>query len=143
MNFGYVFICNSASFRECLRNKAFSCSTETVNVAEDIEIGAIVFLLNKDTNKLIGPFTVTGSLHNPLEPGTWASTIDKSSFSENVKLEWEELHALENAQERLPFLKNVASCRLSPLQIQDLLNVLKQAAHITSIEDFLDSEKVR
>jgi hypothetical protein len=112
-------------------------------VAEDIEIGAIVFLLNKDTNKLIGPFTVTGSLHNPLEPGTWASIIDKSSFSENVKLEWEELHALENAQERLPYLKNVTSCRLSPLQIQDLLNVLKQAAHITSIEDFLDKEKVR
>ena len=126
MQTGYVFLCNNISMTDCLRNKRFSCSGKQVNIAKELEVNAVVFLLNDETGTLLGPFTVSEAPES-LEKGTWYSTVDKESFSENIKVEWERLHELKKAPEEILFLKNTKDCGLSALQTQELLTALKKA----------------
>jgi hypothetical protein len=126
MYVGYVFVCNSSSLTNCVKSKKYICSGEQVDVAQDIETDAVVFLYVSEADTLIGPFTVAEGPAD-LEPGTWASSIDRSSLSENIKVEWEELHELKNAQEKFSFLKEGNTCNLSQSQIQEMLDALKEA----------------
>ncbi len=126
MQTGYVFLCSNASMTECIRNKRFSCSGKQVEVAQELEIDTVVFFLNDETETLLGPFTVVqGS--EVLEKGTWYSSVDEQSFSENIKVEWERLHELKKATDKLPFLKGKKECALSALQTQELLSELRKA----------------
>jgi hypothetical protein len=52
--------------------------------------------------------------------------LDESSFSGNFRVTWEELRKIEGAGERFPFLRDRKNCRLSRLQVQDLLDMLKK-----------------
>jgi hypothetical protein len=124
---GYVFACGSASLKSCVKNKRYACSEGQVDASEGIETGAVVFLHVLESDRLIGPFTVTEKLRTDLQPGTWTSSIERNSFSGNIKVEWEELHQLENAQKRIKFLGDMATCTLSHFQTQELLDVLKDA----------------
>jgi hypothetical protein len=62
-----------------------------------------------------------------LEKGTWYSSVDEHSFSENIKVKWERLHELEKATDKIPFLKDKKECALSALQTQELLSELGKA----------------
>jgi hypothetical protein len=56
----------------------------------------------------------------------------RDSASENVKVEWENLHRIENAPQQLPFLNNPKTCALSENQTQRILDLLKQAPRYTN-----------
>jgi hypothetical protein len=86
----------------------------------------VIFLLNHETKTLLGPFTVVQGPED-MEKGTWYSSVEENSFSENIKVEWERLHELKNATDKVPFLKEIKECALSDLQTQDLLSTLKNA----------------
>ena len=126
MQIGYIFLCNSASMIDCMRNKRFSCSGKQVNVYKELEMNTVIFLLNDETKTLLGPFTVVQGPED-MEKGTWYSSIDEHSASENLKVEWERLHELKNATDKIPFLKEIKECALTDLQIQELLSTLKDA----------------
>jgi hypothetical protein len=126
MQKGYVFLCNNPSMTECMRNKRFSCSGKQVKVAQELELNTVIFLFNDETGTLLGPFTVVEGPED-LEKGTWYSSVDEHSFSENIKVEWERLHELKNATDKIPFLKDTKECALSDLQTQELLSTLKDA----------------
>jgi hypothetical protein len=126
MQLSYVFLCNNASMTECMRNKRFSCSGKQVEVAHELEINAVIFLLNDETGTLLGPFTVVQGPED-LEKGTWYSSVNKESVSENIKIEWESLHELKKATDKIPFLKDTKECALSTLQTQELLTELRNA----------------
>ena len=126
MQIGYVFLCSNASMTECMRNKRFSCSGKQVNVYKELEMNTIIFLFNDETDTLLGPFTVVQGPED-LEKGTWYSSVEENSFSENIKVEWERLHELKNATDKVPFLKEIKECALSDLQTQELLSTLKNA----------------
>ena len=126
MQTGYVFLCSNASMTECMRSKQFSCSGKQVKVAQELEIDAVVFLLNAETGTLLGPFTVVKRSED-LEKGTWYSSMDEHSFSENIKVEWERLHELKNATDKIHFLKDKKECALSAFQTQELLTELRNA----------------
>jgi hypothetical protein len=111
---------------ECMRNKRFSCSGKQVNVYKELEMNTIIFLFNNETDTLLGPFTVVQGPED-LEKGTWYSSVEENSFSENIKVEWERLHELKNATDKLPFLKDIKECALTDLQTQELLSTLKDA----------------
>ena len=130
MYVGYVFVCNSTSFKDCVKNKRYTCASEQVDVAQEIETDAVIFLYVSESNKLIGPFTVADEKRSNLQPGTWTSSIDRSSLSGNIKVEWEKLHELENAQEKFTFLKDLNTCNLSQSQIQEMLDALKEAPRL-------------
>jgi hypothetical protein len=126
MQTGYVFLCSNASMTECMRNKRFSCSGKQVKVAQELEIDTVIFLLNDETGTLLGPFSVVQGPED-LEKGTWYSSVDEHSFSENIKVKWERLHELKNATDKIPFLKDKKECALSALQTQELLTELRNA----------------
>ena len=126
MQIGYVFLCGTASMTECVRDKRFSCSGKQAKVVQELEINAVIFLLNDDTGTLLGPFTVAQRPED-LEKGAWYSSMEKHAFSENIKVEWERLHELRNATDKLPFLKDTRNCALTRLQTQELLAALKSA----------------
>ena len=84
-------------------------------------------MYNVDSDSLVGPFTAASQGAARIETGTWTSTIDKSSFTGNIKLEWEDLHIIKGAAERFPFLKNPEKCELPTLTVQTLLDALKEA----------------
>ena len=127
MYVGYVFVCNSTVLKDCVKNKRYACSGEQVNIAQEIATGAVVFLHAIEADTLIGPFTVIDEKRTNLEPGTWTSSVDRSSVLGEIKVEWEELHELKNAQEKFSFLKDLNTCTLSHFQTQDLLDALKEA----------------
>lgn len=126
MQLGYVFLCNNASMTECMRNKRFSCSGKQVKIYKELEMNTVIFLFNDETDTLLGPFTVVKGPED-LEKGTWYSSVDEHSFSENLKVEWERLHELKNATDKIPFLKDTKEYALTDLQIQELLSTLKDA----------------
>jgi hypothetical protein len=124
---GYLFFCNDTSLKECLKQKRLSCPREK-SVDQEIETDSVVFLFNKDSNTLVGPFTAAvGPATTDLEPGTWTEEIDMHDLSENIVVEWEELHEMRDAQLKLPFLEDQRICRLSQLQTQELLDALRKA----------------
>ena len=134
MYVGYIFACNSASLKNCVKSSRYTCSGEQVDVAQDIETDAVVFLYVSESDTLIGPFTVGDEPRANLQPGTWTSSIDRRSLSENIKVEWEELHELKNAQEKFSFLKDLNTYTLSQSQIQEMLDALKDAPRLQTIQ---------
>ncbi len=115
---------------ECMRNKRFSCSGKQVKAYKELEMNTIIFLFNNETDTLLGPFTVVQGPED-LEKGTWYSSVEENSFSENIKVEWERLHELKNATDKITFLKETKECALTDLQTQELLSTLKEASLYT------------
>jgi hypothetical protein len=126
MYVGHVFLCNADSLKDCTKRRLFTCSGENVQIVREMEVGSIVFFLNMDSNTLVGPFTVSGSSETDLKPGTWRDVTDTRTNA-GIRVEWEDLHELKNAQDMFPFLKDINVCKLSHFQTQDLLNALKEA----------------
>jgi len=123
---GYVFACGADTLGNCVRRRVFSCSGEVAEDVRDLALGSIVFLFDVDSDTLVGPFTAAGPGRRGMEPGAWTESVDELSFSGNFKVTWEELHKIENARERFPFLRDRKNCRLSQLQVEDLLDALKE-----------------
>jgi hypothetical protein len=111
---------------ECMRNKRFGCSGTQVDIAKQLEKDGVIFLLNDETGILLGPFTVTQE-PGDLVKGAWYSSVETDGFSANIKVEWESLHELQNATEKIPFLKDTKNCGLTTLQTQELLAELNEA----------------
>lgn len=126
MYVGHVFLCSRDSIKDCMKRRLFTCSGEKVQVVREIETGSFVFLFNLDSNTIVGPFTATGSTGSGLEPGGWKEVTDERNKA-SVRLEWEDLHELRDANDKFSFLKDTNTCRLSHFQTQDLLEALKEA----------------
>ncbi len=109
-----------------MKDKSFSCEGKQVKVPQELELNTVIFLLNHETKTLLGPFTVVQGPED-MEKGTWYNSVDEHSFPENIKVEWERLHELKNATDKVPFLKEIKECALSDLQTQELLSTLKNA----------------
>lgn len=121
---GYVFLCNSASQEECLRKKQYSCTGQQAKPAE-LKEGSVIFLYNPDGKSLLGPFT-TLSEGDEMDAGAWVENVDERIPYEDIKVTWEDLHILQNAADQLPFLKDTKKCKLSTLETQRALDVLRQ-----------------
>lgn len=124
---GYVLLCNNITQAQCLRKKEYTCSDRATSPLAGTKVGTIIFLYNTEDKTLLGPFTALSEGGKTVDAGAWAMEIDEHSASENVKLEWENLHLLENAPAELPFLNSPEKCGLSTTQTQRLLDLLKQA----------------
>jgi hypothetical protein len=88
--------------------------------------GTVLFLFNTDDKSLLGPFTSLSEGGEELDAGTWAMDIEENAMSENVKVTWEDLHKMENAPEKLPFLNDPKTCKLTDTQTIRILNLLKE-----------------
>ncbi len=122
---GYVFFCTKESQQQCLSNKRYTCADEkTRPKEEEIKVGSIIFLFNLDDKSLLGPFTALAE-GDELDAGAWAMDVDTHIPSEDLKVTWEELHLLQDAPEKLAFLKNPKTCRLTSLETQNALDQLK------------------
>lgn len=110
-----------------MREKKYTCTDKKNAPTSKIKVGAVLFLYNVEDESLLGPFTALSEGGETVDSGAWAMKIDEHSASENVKLEWEELHKLENAPSQLPFLKSPKLCALTTTQTERSLDLLKQA----------------
>ncbi len=124
---GFVLFCNNTTQEQCLRQKQYTCTEKESVPTAKIKVGSVIFLYNLDDKSLLGPFTALTEGGGKVDTGTWSMQVDEHSASENVKLEWEDLHRLENAPAVLPFLEAPKSCELSTTQTQRALDVLRQA----------------
>jgi len=122
---GYVFFCNKTSQQQCLSNKRYTCADEKTKPTEEIKVGSVIFLFNVDDKSLLGPFTALME-GDELDAGAWAMDVDTHIPSEDIKVTWEELHIIKNAPETLPFLNELKTCRLTTLQTQRALDILKK-----------------
>ena len=119
-----MFPCVAESLQNCVRSGLFTCSGES---AREMGPGSLVFFVNAESDTLVGPFTASGSSKTGPEAGAWTQVIDPHTFSGNFKVEWEELHELQHARKKFPFLKDLNSCKLSPLQVNNLVSALRKA----------------
>ena len=124
---GYVLYCNNAEQEQCLRDKQYTCAAKKITPTVKIKVGSVIFLYNDENMMLLGPFTALSEGAETVDSGAWAMDIDEHSASENVKLEWEDLHRLENAPAKLAFLEMPKTCELTTTQTQRALDLLKQA----------------
>jgi hypothetical protein len=92
---------------------------------EEIKVGSIILLYNTDDKTLLGPFSALAE-GDELDAGAWAIDVDEHIPSEDIKVTWEDLHIIQNAPEKLPFLKNPKTCKLTSLETQNALDTLKQ-----------------
>ncbi|MCW4018189.1 MAG: hypothetical protein NWF00_05870 [Candidatus Bathyarchaeota archaeon] len=124
---GYVLLCDKTTFGQCVSRRLYTCSDKNKGEAETIRRGAVLFMYDPQTKTLVGPFTAASEGATRIETGTWRSEIDRHSLSGNIKLEWKNLHIIKNAGERFPFLNKPTKCELTSLNVQTLLDALKDA----------------
>jgi hypothetical protein len=124
---GYVLFCDKAGFGECLSKRLYNCADNHKGEVAKIKKGSVLFMYNSEKQTLIGPFTAANEGATRMETGTWTSKIDEHSASENIKLEWEDLHIISKASESFPFLNKLEKCELPTLRVQTLLDALKEA----------------
>jgi hypothetical protein len=105
----------------------YTCADKETAPTAKVKVGSVIFLYNTEAGTLVGPFTALSEGAETVDAGAWKADIDDHSASQNVKLEWEELHTLVNAAEKLPFLKEPKTCALTTTQTQRALDLLKQA----------------
>jgi hypothetical protein len=132
---GYIFFCNKTSQQQCLSNKRYTCADEKTKPSEEqIKIGSIVFLYNIDDKSLLGPFTALPE-SDELDAGAWAMDVEIHIPSEDLKVTWEDLHLIQNAPEKLPFLNEPKTCKLTSVQTQRTLDMLKQGELYLNTKD--------
>jgi hypothetical protein len=124
---GYVLFCGKTEFGKCLSKRLYTCADTHKDEVAEIKKGSTLFMYNPETMALVGPFTAANTGATRIETGAWTSKIDEHSASANVKLEWEDLHIINNAGEKFPFLTKPQKCELSTLKVQELLDALKEA----------------
>lgn len=124
---GFVLFCSKTTFGQCVSKRLYMCSDSHKGEAETIKRGAVLFMYDPQNKALVGPFTAASEGATRIETGAWRSEIDQTSFSGNVKLDWENLHIIKDAGERFPFLSNSEKCELTTLQVQTLMDALKAA----------------
>ncbi len=104
----------------------YTCADQKTKPTDKIVPGTIVVLYNTDDKTLLGPFTALEEGGGALDSGAWAMSIDEHSASENVNVTWEDLHIIDNAPDKLPFLNDPKTCALTALQTQRILDLLGQ-----------------
>ncbi len=124
---GYVLFCGKTTFGQCLSKRLYTCADSHKDEVARIKRGSVLFIYNPETKALVGPFTAASEGATRIETGAWTSKIDEHSASENIKLEWEDLHIIDNAAQRFSFLDHPEKCELSTLTVQTLLDALMEA----------------
>ncbi len=122
---GVMLFCDKTSQQQCLSRRIYSCADKKTKPEDKILPGTLVFLFNTEDKTLLGPFTSLKEGGGELDSGAWAMDIDEHSASENVKVTWENLHVIDNAPDKLPFLRNPKKCSLTSLQTQRILELLR------------------
>jgi hypothetical protein len=120
----FILFCNTAAQQQCLSKKRYTCADKNMPT-EKILDGSVLFLFNLNDKSLLGPFTSLSEGGEKLDAGAWAMDIEENSASENVKVTWEDLHQMKNAPEKLAFLRNPKSCKLTDTQTIRILSLLK------------------
>jgi len=88
----------------------------------------VIFLYNVDNKSLLGPFTALTEGGDELDAGTWIMDVDEQIPYDDIKVTWEELHTIQNANEKLLFLNDNETCKLSDAQTQQALDLLKDGS---------------
>jgi hypothetical protein len=127
MNTGYVLFCGQTTFLQCLSKRLYTCEDQHKNEVATIKRGSVLFIYNTQSDSLVGPFTAADEGASRIETGAWRSIVDEHSASENIQLQWEDLHILEKAGDRFEFLKNPEKCEVPPIWIQEMLDELAVA----------------
>jgi hypothetical protein len=122
---GVVLFCNASSRQLCLSKQRYTCADKKTKPAE-IKEGSVIFLYNVDDKSLLGPFTALTEGGDELDAGTWMMDVDEHIPSEDIKITWADLHIIYNAPEKLPFLNEPKTCKLSTTQTQRVLDLLKE-----------------
>jgi len=120
---GYVFFCDKSSLQQCLSQKRYACVGEKAKPAK-LKEGSVIFLFNAEDKSLLGPFT-TLSEGDELDAGAWVEQVNEKNMPyEDIKVTWEDLHIIQDAPEKLPFLNDPKTCKLSTRQTQRILDFL-------------------
>jgi hypothetical protein len=131
----YVFLCDKTTQQQCIGTKRYVCTDHQNKPAEPIKEGSVIFLYNNDEKTLVGPFTALTEGGEELDPGTWRMDVDTNVPSEDIKVTWEKLHIIENADRELPFLEEKKICRLGTTQTQRMLDLLKQGPLYLNVKE--------
>ena len=119
--------CGNTEFAQCMSKRVYTCSGKHTENVKLIPKGSVLFMYNSEDKTLVGPFTAASAGAERIETGAWTSEIDTHSQLGSVRVEWEDLHILQNAAERFPFLEDRDKCELSTLWTQSVLDALKEA----------------
>lgn len=93
----WVFACSRETERECFLRRLFG-DRESYMEIRRVRKGDTLFLHNKDTDVLYGPFEAITDACLRIEPDAWGGR-----FNWQVRVKWNELYKLDNASIRFRF----------------------------------------
>lgn len=91
---GWIFVCSKNTEGECFIRRLFGDRKRIKNTKR----GDTLFLYNKDTDVLWGPFLAETDLTKDIEPNAWCGGFP---YQVRVSWGWNNLYRLENAQDQL------------------------------------------
>ncbi|MGA3060196.1 MAG: hypothetical protein ABSD92_07475 [Candidatus Bathyarchaeia archaeon] len=107
-----------------MSSKRYTCAGKESKSLEEIKAGTVIFLYNTDNKSLVGPFTTLPE-GDELDAGAWTENVENQYPYDDIKVTWEDLHIIQNAPEKLPFLTEPKTCKLSTGQTQRILDLLR------------------
>jgi hypothetical protein len=126
MKAGYLFLCGSKTQDECFQKHLLGNVERHWGAVQEIKIGDVLFLYNTKSRSLIGPFTAASEGGWEIDPEAWVY-MRPLRFPAQVKVKWDALHILKNANNKFAFLVDRKVCRLTHEQTSSLLSALKKA----------------
>ena len=128
---GYLFPCLSSTQNECFQRKLFGrIATNQLETVKEIRKGSLLFLYNRTSKTLMGPFIASSDGGLDIEDEAWIDSVP-NGYPAQVRVEWKELHGVKDAAEKFPFLADPQLCKLSPEQTQTLLEATEKAPTFT------------
>ncbi len=91
---GWIFVCSMNTEGECFIRRLFGDRNRVKNTKR----GDTLFLYNKDTDVLWGPFLAETDLTRDIEPNAWCGCFP---YQVRVSWSWNNLYKLENARNQL------------------------------------------
>ena len=90
----WIFVCGRGTERECFLRRLFG-DHESYMGERQVRRGDTLFLHNRDTDVLYGPFEAITDACLGIEPDAWGGR-----FNWQVRVKWNELYKLDNASRR-------------------------------------------
>jgi hypothetical protein len=133
---GYLFRCGSKTQDECFRRRLLASISKHWESVKKIKPLDLLFLYNIKSKDLIGPFTAESEGGWEIDSEAWAY-MRPIKFPAQVRVNWNELHVLRNADNHFKFLSSRETCELTEEQTDALLSALSRAPPYTpSISDY-------
>lgn len=136
---GAIFACTQKSKDECIKKKLFGAGKAHEDKVLDVSKGDILFLYNKDTDTLNGPYAAVCNGQKDINPKAWRGMYP---YQVKVKLYNGKIFTLKNFSKESDLLKlDWKNNTINSKQVKILMDMLENKCNESQIKAYLKNLK--